>query len=98
MSSTIEPGVTDRYLSFCGIECDLQAESLMAHLQACLTRADADGRWQRYFRMKLEQKEAMGHDHLFFIGAQMNNLYDFFESLDDEEGRQKLWRIEQECC
>jgi len=98
MSSTTEPDTIDRYVSFCGIECDQQAAALMAHLESCLARADVDERWRNYFRMKLEQKRTMGHDHLFFIGAQMNNLYEFFDVMADEEAQQKLWRIEQECC
>jgi hypothetical protein len=98
MSTPTDITATDRYVSFCGIECDQQADALMAHLEACLARPEASAQWRRYFEQKLAQKRTMGHDHLFFIGAQMNTLYEFFESLDDEEGQQRLWRIEQECC
>lgn len=97
--STIPPlPEPDRYISFCGIDCDRQAESLMAHLDDCLNRCDSASPWRKYFERKLKQKQAMGHDHLFFIGAQMNVLYEFFEAMDDEKGQSLLWRIEQQCC
>ncbi len=40
----------------------------------------------------------MKHDDLFFVSAQMNNLYSFFEELDNQEALQLLWKLEQECC
>ena len=89
---------TDRYISFCGIECDQQAYTLMARIESHLKAGKGDERWRAYFTEKLAQKARMNHDHLFFIGAQMNNLYDYLESSADEAGKEMLWRIEQECC
>ncbi len=88
---------TDRYVSFCGIECDSWADELYNKLQTILN-SDANEQWQRYFSMKLEEQARMKHDNLFFVGAQMNNLYSLFEELGDQDALQLLWKLEQECC
>lgn len=89
---------TDRYISFCGIDCDGNARRLMAILNTHIDEANGDRCWQEYFRDKQEQMRKLGQDNLFFIGAQMNNLYSYLEDCGDQEALQLLWRLEQECC
>lgn len=88
----------DRYVSFCGIECDIQAERLMERVTTLINQKKGDNQWHRYFTYKLEQKAKMNHDDLFFIGAQMNTLTEFLQSTKDEIALDMLWRIEQQCC
>ena len=89
---------TDRYVSFCGIDCDGNARQLMAILDQHLQQQDGDPRWQEYFLGKQQQMLKLGQDNLFFIGALMNNLYSYLEGCADEEALQLLWKLEQECC
>lgn len=88
----------DRYVSFCGIQCDANANQFMTQLQHHLQQPGIDQRWQVYFQQKFDQQTRMGHDNLFFIGSQMNNLYAFLESIAAEESLALLWTLEQECC
>ena len=89
---------TDRYVSFCGIECDRNANEFMQKLENHITQGHGDPRWQEYFRQKREQQAKMKQDNLYFVGAQMNNLYAYLEGLDDAPLHDMLWDLEQECC
>ncbi|MCY0967417.1 N(2)-fixation sustaining protein CowN [Parathalassolituus penaei] len=89
---------TDRYVSFCGIDCDGNARQLMDILNQHLVAEDGDPRWCQYFRDKQLQQQQMGQDSLYFVGAQMNNLYSYLEGCGDEIALQLLWKLEQECC
>ena len=89
---------TDRYVSFCGIDCDRNATTFMQQLEDHLNHGNGDPRWQQYFRQKREQQAKMQQDDLYFIGAQMNNLYAYLEGVDDQPLHDLLWQIEQECC
>ncbi|MBN2905895.1 MAG: N(2)-fixation sustaining protein CowN [Rhodobacteraceae bacterium] len=86
----------DRYVSFLGMDCDGNADRLMAHLAGRMR--DTDTRWTAYFDKKLIEKERMGNDNLYFIGSQMNTLSAFFEEIDDAEAQALLWHLEQNCC
>jgi hypothetical protein len=88
----------DRYVSFCGIECDTWANELMAQLKSALANEVDQQRWPQYFAKKFNEQDSMGHDNLFFIGSQMNNLYSFFEEQQDKAALELLWKLEQECC
>ncbi len=94
----MEQQATDRYVSFCGIECDRWAQELMAYLVETLQKPETDSRWADYFGQKFAERQRMGQDELFFIGAQMNNLYSLFEACDDDAALEMLWRLEQQCC
>jgi len=54
--------------------------------------------WQEYFRQKREQQAKLNQDNLYFVGAQMNNLYAYLETLEDDALYNLLWDLEQECC
>ncbi|HEY5716327.1 MAG TPA: N(2)-fixation sustaining protein CowN [Psychromonas sp.] len=89
---------TDRYRSFCGIECDLNAERLIAMLEKNIGSGNGDKRWHTYFTQKMQQKTKLQHDNLNFIGQQTNTLYEYFELCNDQAAKELLYKIEQECC
>lgn len=88
----------DRYQSFSGIPCDANADRLIAYLDQFTGASRGDDRWQAYFRDKREQQQRMGHDNLYFVGSQMNNLIAYFEECNDAAAMELLWQVEQECC
>lgn len=89
---------TDRYVTFCGIDCDGNADRLMATLEKHLAAGDGDPKWLTYFKQKQAQQHKLSHDNLYFVGAQVNTLYDYFEECEDSEALELLWQLEQECC
>lgn len=86
----------DRYVTFCGIDCDRKADRLLGMLAEHMKQSDS--RWVGYFEKKLGEKARMGNDNLHFVGSQVNSLYSFFEELDDEAALELLWDLEQNCC
>ncbi|WP_114417924.1 N(2)-fixation sustaining protein CowN [Marinospirillum perlucidum] len=89
---------TDRYVSFCGIDCDRKADELIGRLQEHLPQLPEGDNWKFYFKQKFEQQEKMQYDNLFYIGCQTNTLYEFFEYVQDKDGLALLAQIEEECC
>ena len=89
---------TDRYVSFCGIDCNGNANRLIEMLQANLDANKGDSRWRRYFTDKRAQQQRMQQDNLYFVGAQVNTLYSYFQNCDDQAALALLWTLEQECC
>lgn len=89
---------TDRYVTFIGINCDVNADTLIQKLEMHLSAEHGEANWHTYFRQKRAQQAKMQHDNLYFIGSQMNNLYAYFEQCEDKDALALLWQIEQECC
>lgn len=89
---------TDRYISFCNIECDINADQLMAILEKHLNAGDGKQQWHSYFHNKRQEQEQMGRDNLNFIGNQLNVLYSYFNECNDEAALALLYKLEQECC
>ena len=89
---------TDRYVSFCGINCDIKADQLIALLEKNMNLGKGDPKWLTYFQQKRAQQMKSQHDNLNFIGHQTNTLYEYFEICNDEEATTLLYQIEQECC
>ena len=89
---------TDRYISFCGLDCDLKAERLIVMLDDNINAGNGDKRWHTYFAQKREQQAKLQHDNLNFIGHQTNTLYEYFELCNDQAAKKLLYQIEQECC
>ena len=88
----------ERYESFLGICCDLNADRLIALLEKNISSGNGDKRWHTYFSQKREQQAKLQHDNLNFIGHQTNALYEYFDLCGDEEAKSLLYKIEQECC
>ncbi len=89
---------TDRYVSFCGLNCDLKADQLIAMLDENISAGKGDTRWHSYFTQKRAQQAKLQHDNLNFIGHQTNTLYEYFELCNDQEAKELLYQIEQQCC
>lgn len=88
----------DRYRTFCGLGCDLNADKLIAMLELNISAGNGAKEWQRYFALKRAQQQKSNHDNLHFIGNQTNTLYEYFEQCQDQAAQQLLYQIEQECC
>ncbi|MGB1092890.1 MAG: N(2)-fixation sustaining protein CowN [Oceanobacter sp.] len=89
---------TDRYVSFCGIDCDGNAAELITTLDNHVQASDGDPRWVDYFQGKRKEQVERGQDNLYFVGSQVNALYAYLESCEDSEATDLLWKLEQECC
>lgn len=88
----------DRYVSFCGIDCDRRADALIERLRSRLDEQPEGSLWRKYFEQKFEQQAKLDHDNLFYVGAQLNTLYSFFDEIGDKIAREMLWKLELECC
>jgi hypothetical protein len=88
----------ERYESFSGICCDVNADRLIAMLEKNLSSGKGDEKWHSYFSLKREQQKNANHDNLHFIGNQINILYEYLADCNDEEAKELLFKIEQECC
>lgn len=88
----------DRYISFEGLECDTNATQIVETIRQYIDASTTARQWADYFASKLEEKQRLKVDDLFFVGSQLNNIYAFFEELGDEPARELLYQVEQECC
>lgn len=88
----------ERYQSFSGICCDLNADQLIAMLERNLSSGHGDARWHSYFSQKRALQKKLHNDNLHFIGNQTNALYEYFTDCDDQEAKALLYKVEQECC
>jgi len=88
----------DRYSSFVGLDCDENADRLMAMLDSNISSGKGDDKWHRYFSEKRRQQALMKHDNLNFIGHQTNTLYEYFSVCGDQAATSLLYKIEQQCC
>jgi len=95
---------TDRYISYQGIDCEGNSKRLMALLLRHIDDpAKSNLFWDR-FKEKLAlagQPKAGGGQHpdeLFLIHTYINNLFEFFEEVEDEAALALLDQIERECC
>ena len=88
----------DRYISFCGLDCDVKADKLIAMLENNINAESGDKRWHTYFIQKRGIQKKLQHDNLNFIGHQTNTLYEYFDQCEDQEAKELLYQIEQNCC
>ncbi len=88
----------DRYISFCNIDCDENANHLMNMLNQHLKNGSGNQPWRSYFENKIQEQNNMGRDNLNFIGNQLNMLYSYFGECDDQQALALLYQLEQECC
>lgn len=88
----------DRYISFCGIDCDANADVLMKFLTESISDYKGSEEWISYFQKKIAEQVKMGRDNLHFIHNQINALYEYFEICDHKAALELLYKIEQECC
>lgn len=89
---------SDRYVSFCNIACDENADKLIGMLDAHIKAPNGHEKWQQYFSDKRAEQQRMAHDNLHFIGNQINTLYAYFKECKDSVALELLYQLEQECC
>ncbi|MCX9154673.1 N(2)-fixation sustaining protein CowN [Niveibacterium sp. 24ML] len=88
----------DRYASFVGLDCNGQAQRLVAMLRPYIEDpAKTNGFWQLFAR-KLNPTSGPRHDELFLIHAHINILRDQLELHRDQAALALLEQIEIECC
>lgn len=90
--------LVDRYISFCGIECDKNADKLIDMLNQHLSQNSGSENWQQYFVKKLKEKSNMKNDNLHFVGSQVNALFEYFTDCRDAQALELLAQLEDECC
>ncbi|MFB9133827.1 N(2)-fixation sustaining protein CowN [Vibrio sp. AK197] len=88
----------DRYISFCNIDCDNNANLLVSMLEHHLTANHGHAQWHSYFENKRQEQANMQRDNLNFVGNQLNMLYEYFRECEDQNALDLLYQIEQECC
>lgn len=89
---------SDRYVTFQGLNCDDNAERILQTVQGCLAASRPVTPWQNYFRLKLDQRQALGQDALFFVGSQISQIRELLETYDETDALQLLEQVEEECC
>lgn len=88
----------DRYCSFVGLDCNGQAQRLVALLRPYIDDpARTNGFWQLFAR-KLAAESGPKHDALFLIHAHLNILREQLEMHEDTVALALLDQIEIECC
>ena len=89
---------TDRYITFEGIDCDGNARRLMELLDQQLALPGRSNVFWEYFNRKRAGEAGPKADDLFLIHANINQVREFFETWQDEEGMRLLQQVEEECC
>lgn len=95
--------VTDRYLTFVGIDCEGNSRKLMQMLRRHIDDPARTNPFWEKFKEKLAEVDhpVPGRrqlDELFLIHSYINNLEEIFERYDDQEALALLRQIESECC
>ena len=95
--STTEP-VTDRYLSFLGLDCDARARQLAEALRAAMSQGGREDPFWLYFAAKLDGAQGPAHDALYHIHCHLNDLRDLLERWEQPDLEILLETLELECC
>ncbi len=90
----------DRYISFKGIEEEKNSTELIRLLRRHIDDPEKTNPfWEKYKQMLADAESGKsGKDYLFLIHSYINNLFEFFEEMEDEEALALLHKIEVECC
>ncbi len=88
----------DRYVSFEGLDCDWRADQFLKMLLHNIESGNGEPHWHQYFLQKIKHQEMTGQDNLYFVGSQMNALYEYLEGCEDKAAQDLLYQLEQECC
>jgi hypothetical protein len=98
MPESDNPKTTDRYISFEGIDCDGNADRVMACIERLLEQPDCGNAFWDYFMNKRTGGSGPRPDNLFLIHSNINQVRELFESCRDEEALDLLFKLEEECC
>jgi hypothetical protein len=89
---------TDRYISFEGIDCDGNADLVMAHIERLIAQPGRNNAFWDYFMNKRTGGSGPKPDNLFLIHSNINQVRELFEACEDEEALELLFLLEEECC
>jgi hypothetical protein len=89
---------TDRYISFEGIDCDGNADLVMAHIERLIAQPGRNNAFWDYFMNKRTGGSGPKPDSLFLIHSNINQVRELFEACEDEEALELLFLLEEECC
>ena len=89
---------TDRYISFEGIDCDGNADLVMAHIERLIQQPDRNNAFWDYFMNKRTGGSGPKPDSLFLIHSNINQVRELFEECQDQEALDLLFTLEEECC
>jgi hypothetical protein len=98
MTESTNGPVTDRYLSFIGLDCDAKARRMAEALRLAMTKDGRDDRFWDYFAAKLRGETGPAHDALYHIHCHLNDLRDMLERWDEPDLAGLLETLEVECC
>jgi len=89
---------SDRYTSFAGIDCDLNARRVMACIERNLAASAGDQPFWTYFMGKRTSRSGPAPDDLFLVHSHINQIREFFEECGDTAALELLTQLEEECC
>ena len=90
--------MSDRYVTFKGLDCDAMACQVLDRIQYYLNHSSQPSPWLKYFKMKLVERQTLEQDELFFVGSQVNNIRTLFEQFEDADALSLLSQVEEDCC
>lgn len=93
-------GQRDRYISFQGLDCDGQAERLLARIEMLIARpAVSNLFWQKFAAQIAAMRSGQGAnpDPLYLLHAHVYYLRDLLEAHGGSEDLQALDLLEEEC-
>ncbi|MEN9481021.1 MAG: hypothetical protein RLZZ298_2416 [Pseudomonadota bacterium] len=88
----------DRYASFEGINCDLNARRVMDCIERNLAASAQEQPFWSYFMDKRKPRSGPVPDDLFLVHSHINQIREFFEEVADEAALKLLLQLEEECC
>ena len=92
------PAKHDRYVSFIGMDCDVKAARLMAHVRHYIDDPRHSNAFWEYFKKKAAGGSGPRPDALFLIHSNLNQIRELFELHADTTALELLEHIEEEFC
>lgn len=98
MSQGCNCEITDRYLSFQGIDCNGNARRIMEYIDRHMAIPGHGNIFWDYFSKKRAGGSGPKPDDLFLIHSNINQVRELFETWEDEEAMKLLLQLVEECC
>lgn len=88
----------DRYVTFRGIDCDGNAARVMGLIEQYAADERYASPFWDYFFKKRKPSSGPEPDDLFLIHTNINQIYELFQSAEDESALALLQWVEFNCC